>query len=514
MKFRILALAACAALSCTAQAALFGEVFDPAKFTLVEAADGTTSATYNGNAVDTVLVLSGASASSKTLGTFVIEDNCDKSTLSVLWNDAAGANYRAYACDTKAGNIITGGTGTSGGTVGSLVVFKRDTGGSKQGVDPIYVPTKIAAMQLGAFSTTAAGGVNAANNCVATGNAASLNVPSYTCGSTVSVYPDAGTSDVEPAIILNAINAGSGLSAVGTVTSKSIFQQMIGVGVSLTAYRALQQAQGLTGDDAEANRPSLPSDFVASAVLGKLSTSATGKRGWGLVIPTSVDANVTTKQMNICRRAAGSGTQAAANIYFAGNPCSTGKLAPLIATGSLAVTGSSTYVNEGSSSGAVETCLKAADNAGAYAIGHIGRDNDVLAGTASDKKYRFVKLDGAQPEAHVDATTGQCTGARNFAGCNDGKLGRYSYVFESTMQWNNGTPGNAAKVTLLNNIATKGFSASALQGNSAAVVAGVMALPSSYSGAYENLALASANQVYGSRVSRGTSSCSPLLLAK
>jgi hypothetical protein len=87
-------------------------------------------------------------------------------------------------------------------------------------------------------------------------------------------------------------------------------------------------------------------------------------------------------------------------------------------------------------------------------------------------------------------------------------------VFESTMQWNNGTPGNAAKVTLLNNIATKGFSASALQGNSAAVVAGVMALPSSYSGAYENLALASANQVYGSRVSRGTSSCSPLLLAK
>lgn len=514
MKFKLLALAAAAVLSCNAQAALFGGVFNPANFTLVEAADGTTTGTYSGAAVGKVLVISGASASAKTLGTFVIEDNCDKTTLAVMWDSASGSNYRAYACDMKAGNII------NGGTVDSLVVLKRDAGGSLQGVAPIYVPTKINAMRVGAFSTAAVGGVAATNNCTATGNAASLNVPSYLCASTVNVFPDAGTSDVEPAIINNPVNGGTNVIAVGTVTTKSIFQQIIGVATNLKLYRALQATQGLTQDDAEANRPSLPTSFISSAVLGKLSPGA--KKGWelvvnGAVVPGETAATVAARQINVCRRVNGSGTQAAANIMFAENPCSSGGQSSKVSTGtspSIASVGTGTAVFEGSSTGLVETCLgTTAESLGAYAIGHIGRDNDPLIGTVNDKKYRFVKLDGAQPEAHTDTTTGACTAGRNFAGCNDAQSGKYRYVFESTMQYNSGTPGNAAKKVALDNIANNGFKAAQLQGNSAAVIAGVMSLPT-YSGFFENLAVTSNDAIYGSRVTRGANSCSPLYLTK
>jgi hypothetical protein len=503
MKIRTLSLTAAAVvLACSAHATPFGETFNPAKLTIVTAADGSTSGTYNGNPVGQVLFLSGASASAKTVGTFVINDNCDATSLSVLWDSASGSNYRAYACDTKAGNIILN------NAIDSLVVIKRDAGGSAQGVNPILSPAPISFMKVD-------------SSCVATGGVPSLNVPNYTCAGTANYYPDAGLSDVEPGIILDAVNGGStSLVPTGTTTIKSIFQQLIGVTVNTKLYRALQATQGLTQDDDPANRPSLSTDFVSSVVLGKTSSTSTGKRGWGLVVSSTVDPTATTKQVNICRRAAGSGTQAAANIQFAGNPCSSGKQTPLTAQNTPAVIGTSIAVVEGSSTGAVESCMGSIDaltqsgtDNKAYAIGHIGRDNDPFAG-GGDKGYRFVKLDGAQPEAHPDPTTGQCNSTRNFPGCTDAQTGKYSYVYESTMQWNNTTPGNAAKVTALNNIATKGFLPAQLTGNNAAVIAGVMALPTSYSGAFESLALGSASQVYGSRITRGANSCSPVTFQK
>ena len=518
MNFHLLALAAAATLTCSlANAATFGERFDPAKFTLVEAADGSTSGLYNNGAGDQavgkVILLSGASASAKFLGTFVIEDNCDKATLSVLWNDAtAGSSYRAYACDTKAGSII------NGATIDSLLIIKRDTGGSIQGVNPVYNPARINFMKVGAINTSFAGATSSSNNCAAVAlpagkTAPDLNSPNFSCGSTTGLFSDAGFSDLEPEIIFASINGGSTLTpTLGTITRKQVFQQIFGVAANLKLYRALQASQGLTQDDQPANRPSLSSSFVSSALTGKLSTSATGKRGWGTVISAAVDANATTKQVNICRRAAGSGTQAGANAYFAANPCSSGKATPLTAAGAIGVTGTTTAVVEASSAGNVEACLTNIDDlAGgdAYGIGHLTRDLDPLA-NGGDKKYRYVKLDGAQPEAHPNATTGVC----DFAGCQDAQSGKYNYVYESVMLYNSGTPGAAGKKTALDNIAAKAFLPATIAGNDLAVIAGAMALPTTYTGAYESQALGSAAQVYGSRVSRGASSCSPLTLAR
>jgi hypothetical protein len=513
MKLHTIALAAAlVAAAGAAQATAFGGAPDLTKVAIVEAGDGSTSATYNGNAVDNLLLISGASASSRTIGVFVLDDNCDKTTLSVAWDSATGSNYRAYACDAKANNLLGVGAGTS------LIVVKRDAGGSGQGVVPIASPAKISFMNFTGCTAVAGSPVP------------SIAQATYTCTGTSPYYPDAGTSDVEPAIIAATANGGSGnLVVTGSLTTLPIFQQLLGVTVNTKLYRALQATQGLTQDDLPANRPSLPSTFVSAAITGRLTggtAAVESKKGWGLVVSDTVDASVHRKQINICRRNVGSGTQAAAFLRFQELGCTGGALPAFQNTTALAVQGPGTSSNAtaNTSTALVEACmgnvnaLNDATYGAGYAIGHIGRDNDPFAG-GGDKGYRFVKLDGAQPEAHPNTVSGLCDntpggGDRGFAGCTDAQSGRYNYVYESTLQYNSATPGNAGKLSMITNMASKGFTGTALQGNTAAVVAGVMALPTSYTGNFGNLALTDVGRIFGSRVTRAANSCTPLYISK
>ena len=97
-----------------------------------------------------------------------------------------------------------------------------ESSGSAQGVNPIATPAKITF--LSPASCVPASPFPAA---------ASLNVPNYICAGTASYYPDAGTSDVEPAIIVASVNGGTGsLTVTGSMTTTPIFQQIIGVAVN------------------------------------------------------------------------------------------------------------------------------------------------------------------------------------------------------------------------------------------------------------------------------------------
>lgn len=517
MKFQVLAIAAAAALSIATLPAHAGllpaGVPDPAQVVITDTPGSGTTATYNGTAIDKVLMISGASASSRTLGAFVIQDNCDLTQMSVIFNDAAGSAYRGYLCNMKVNNIINGTGNAANGAVGSLLVIKRDAGGSTQGVGPITNPVKITFMNL--------------TSCAATGNAPNVTSPNYLCTGTGSFFPDAGLSDTEPLILANAVNGGTGslvLAPGSALTVKGVFQQIFGVAVNLKAYRALQATQGLTPDDLQANRPSLPSTWVASALSNKLN-GGNSKKGWGMVIDTAaVDPDGHLKQINVCRRVNGSGTQAVSNIQFLGAPCSgAGALGPVANVTPLAINGGGTSANGTTYTSAVlvEGCLAAAEalTAGApeayknsgYALAILGRDTDPIG---TGKPYRFVKLDGLQPEGHPDPGTGVCNTTKNFPGCNDAQQGRYNFVYETTMQWNTVTPGNASKVAALNQIANVGFNAAALKLNTAAVIDGVMAVPSTYAGLYGALPLGSDAQVFASRVGRGGNSCTPLTIAK
>jgi hypothetical protein len=71
-------------------------------------------------------------------------------------------------------------------------------------------------------------------------------------------------------------------------------------------------------------QPTLDTHIRVLAHVGLLSGSTADKRGWNLVIPASVDAGVLSKQVNVCRRVIGSGTQAAFNVEFLNAGCATG----------------------------------------------------------------------------------------------------------------------------------------------------------------------------------------------
>lgn len=512
MNFRLTLVAAASFFATAAQAALLpAGVPNPANVVLSEDANGVVSATYSGAAIDRVLLISGASAPSRTVGAFVIQDNCDTATLSVIFNDVNGTAYRAYLCNMKANNIINGTGNAANGAPASLLLIKRDAGGSGQGVQPIYAVQKIAFMNMTGC------------NAVAGNPTPTLSTPNYLCTGTSNFHPDAGISDVEPAILASTVNAGTGTLpnvAGSTITIRPIFQQLFAVALNLKAYRALQQTQGLPQDDLPQSRPSVPATWVASAVSGQLN-GGNSRRGWGLLISTAVDPEVHNKQINVCRRTSGSGTQAVSNAYFLNAACTNAAFPPLGNGTPLAIVGSGTSaLTTNGSAALVEQCLANADALvpvapstvqNAYAFAVLGRDTDPIG---SARPYRFAKLDGLQPEAHPDPTTGQCTGTKNFPGCDDAQQGRYNLVYETTMQWNSLTPGNAAKLSALNQIANAGFNAAALKQNTPAVIDAVMAPPSTYAGLYGNLPLGSDPQVYASRVTRNGNSCSPLRIVK
>lgn len=460
--------------------------------------------------------ISGASALRLSIGAYV-QEICNPATLHVYFNgtlpvDAAdGVNHRAYACQLNAqvGNYAAG---------TPVVVYKRDQGGSGQGVNPIALNANIAHMKI----------VDDAS-CAVTPNPAfsDIQIPNYLCSGTENRVSDAGISDVEPNILnqtpnladVTAGDPGSGSVAAvdfSNVTVGSFVQGIFGVAVNKQAYLALQKTQGLVAsgataiDEADDKRPSLPTTFVRAMLTGGLSASATNKRGWGLVIDEAVDASVNTRSFNVCRRQPGSGTQAASNIYFAQNPCGADTaVSPLRQASASApthtATGGSYVVNEQSGTGGVETCLGTTVNniSGAYGIAVLGRENNPLA-NGGDKGYRYVKLDGMEP-VRWNATT--LKGATT---------GHYDFVFESTMQYNNINPNlNADKIAFITAIRTGAAKPAALAVADVDTQQGVMSPSGAWTALGQYPALAAAVKPFASRVARTSgNSCTVLKMVR
>lgn len=370
---------------------------------------------------------SGASAIRNIVGQIFLQ-NC-ASNLDIYYSDrAAGGNFtadgangdshRVYTCTLKAeANLETDlkGKGLGGRNV---AFFKRDAGGSAQGVFPVAVPSNSANLAVNGTS------------CVATGNAAAFNAatgvttPSFLCKNSETVRaPELGFSDVEPAFF-KGLNALSGFSSAGLTPAQAsgltvvpTFLTIMGVGVSNALYTALQDAQGTTGV------PTVPRSVIGSLTRGELADPA-GGLGWQALGVADAE-----KQVNICRRAAGSGTQAAANLLFSNFPCSRdAQAAPSVNADSeypntltpASWNDGAFFVYEASSAGNVANCLSNANDAGGYAIGHLSLEN------APTAKWKHVALDGVEPtRANMTA-------------------GKYDYAVESTAQY------RTALITALN----------------------------------------------------------------
>lgn len=486
--------------------------------------------------------IAGASALRLSVAAYVREI-CDAASFHVIWNsNSEGTNHRAYACNlgVRVGNYVAG---------TPVLVYKRDQGGSGQGVNPIATAADQTHMRVvdDATCTAINGGATPATDAA---------VPNYICTGTetTGIKSDAGISDVEPALLQASVNLATfdqtlpnptpnvvplTSAQISALNVAPLAQALFAVAVNKKAYRALQEAQGIIPPggailDVDADQslwtaatlasiPSLPMNFARSVFTGQAAGAAS--RGWDVVIPNvpysldggvtfrpAVDANSNKKTVNICRRTEGSGTQAASNAFFANNPCGVGPAAfnPAgvnfsadTATNVVATVESPTFrVQEATSAGGVENCLGAdadavtggIDNT-AYAIGVLGREANPLRGGA-DLRYRYVRLDGAIPVR------------------SEAKAGRYPFVYEATMQWNNNTlAGQADKIAFLSALRLGFGSPNGLSAVDSDTQQGVMSPPAAYTTTY---AAATGNAaLFGSRVGRlVNNSCAPLRIVK
>lgn len=377
------------------------------------------------NAAGTLKVyMSGASALKNSVGGLFTQ-NCQAATRTDYLLTSDTVNYTIYTCTLNTTNDF--GLGAI-----NVAFQKRDAGGSGQGVYPVANSTAIAFI----------------NPTTCTGPASG----SGTCTGTTNLIPDAGVSDVEPALFAAEANTppefvGQSIAS-GTMTVKPIVQTIFGLGVSNALYLKLQADQGL----AAGVRPS-----VSQAVVGQMLRSGFpyDTQAWKLLLPNTNDGTQNS-QVTICRRVNGSGTQAAANRFFLEYPYNgEGAMLPYSSAdssvGTHGTAAGNLYVVEGSGSGNVRSCLNAANTAGGFAIGHISLENAEEAG------WKFVRIGGQEPSR---ATA---------------RVGKYAYFVESTCQIRNAVTGT--KLTFLNRFCDGAASPVNLQSLSAATQNGVMTPP-------------------------------------
>jgi hypothetical protein len=364
------------------------------------------------------VVLFGASAQTPMVAAYMKNVVCAGATdYDEFWNDASGKNFRAYSCTLAAAHGF--------GKGAHVLVVKRDKDGSIYGVNHVAEGTMGQSMVV---SDAACSTYNHANT------------PAATCGTTTPTKPTAGLSDVEPAqfgklVKINGVasislnqpsgNDDAGNAWITPTTTQlnaldiaSMGQTIFGVAVSRSLRDALQAAQNLNvGSDTESDAPTLGKAFVAGALSGFVRGNQAGYANWSSVTGNAADAS---KQVYVCRRVAGSGTQVSSNLYFleAGVLADTslGMLAPVASGAATNVDGTpfpGLTVNEGSGTGDVETCLTTS-HGNDFALGVVSREKDPLI---NGKAYRFVKIDGSYPKQSL------------------ARIGRYGFVYTSSMQW-------------------------------------------------------------------------------
>ncbi len=328
---------------------------------------------------DIELWVSGASAQDKAFGS-LLGELCVAGSLDTYLDNSAtpGSAQRAFSCNLDSTNV-------AGLSIANpkVLIHKRSAGGSGMGVQPVADGAAIEFMNVNA------------SNCTLTATPKVYSCAYNATTNMVTHVPDAGLSDVEPAMFVG-VNVPAGFLPVtpaqlAKLDVKSVRAGVFGIPVTTALRNALQQAQGKTvGSETEADMPSLSKIQVASlmAVNGVKKWDALYMNGAKLNLVPGVVAPSDLK-VHICRRVNGSGTQAQFNAKFLDNPCTTGALTPANTTNNL--TGPVVVLNSGS--GDVTTCLDTKNTANVWALGVQSTENNANLA----KGYRFIKIDGVAP---------------------------------------------------------------------------------------------------------------------
>jgi hypothetical protein len=254
----------------------------------------------------------------------------------------------------------------------------------------------------------------ALTNCTL-GTAAS-NLNSGTCVGTETKPAYLGLSDVSEAVTraksqLQALASGYtyGVKATGS-------GQGFGVAVSPLLYTALKTDQGL---NAKTGMDAIPS--VSKSQMATLYSS--NETPWNALLPNTPQ----TEALTLARRSTTSGTHAAAEIYFLGNPCTAGN-APLggsiNAFESNQSTGAGRTAYTQTLNSATSNVLASVGSTSIYSIGVVSLENLQPASS-----WKYVKVNGAfpwNPAGTANSDTNQRTNILN---------GTYDFAFETYLFW-------------------------------------------------------------------------------
>lgn len=376
------------------------------------------------------LVVSGSSAQRDTFRD-VLEDTGDglgvckegsfNSYIASDGSTSTSEDFRAYSCTLK-----DGGPGPSFGDPNvtdsiegqNVTVYYRSEGGSVYGVGPLLAANPTFATGVKRLQITNDG------NC-------SLNTITYTCSVAgyvlttdtigtanrlVDDLVEMGVSDVEPILFKNIVHWPSP-SVLGPVPSGTQLTQLTmlnsaSVQANGTVFGIAISNNGVTSGVTNLSRQAVASIFSGTATSwGDIESSG--------AVPGAAAIGTSADTITLCRRGPGSGTQAAAAVYFLNVGCP-GFSVPFR-------TGNGTTVIENSTAQQLQVCLSRP--------GAIGMMN--VLGVPTDpalSHWHFVTLDGV------------AANKRNAA------LGRYGFAFEVTMQIRSGllAPDNALVTDLRN----------------------------------------------------------------
>lgn len=362
---------ACAAMSGQAHAAM-----SAAHQTIVN------DAVANGR----VIFISGASATQKGF-TGIIAKMFTGTPVRLANTTASSKDFEAVA------GVLGADSGAWSGK--NVIVIDRVKGGSVFGVDPVARAQAIESLKVTSATCGSAGAGTAASP--------------YVCSATALadyMVPDAGISDVAPALFVGPVNTEGEVPAP-TLTEAELAE--------LTATPIYSLAFGVPVTSNVPSTVTLNKALVSAIMAGNIGT-------WD-----QVDASMAADDMVVCRRVPGSGTQAVDNLYFGNFPCS-GDAAntpadrdssfvpaynPATKTYTHTANTGGLVVIENSTSGDVRNCMTTAVNGGTYATkdrsgaavtvnfgagGHkaVGvLSMDSLSASTTAAKWQFRSLDGA-----------------------------------------------------------------------------------------------------------------------
>jgi hypothetical protein len=362
---------------------------------------------------------------------------CEPGTLDIYLGTVRGTANRVYYCRTS--------RAVAGVPPGLRLAIYKSSGGSGEGVTPVSAGRPLPFLDLTRLPATASCSAGEAGR--ATADFAAYRNHTPCDGDGRAVVPRAGLSDVNPELV-------GGVTQPLTVRPQN--QIVWGLAVSKSFRNALQTVQGLVPATVPHDDPSRDTESamptMARAQLAAIFAGAV--RSWnefydpkgtplpqssflGLYPPRDPDAagaspgayrpNPTTgSTIYICRRIASSGTQASYEVHYLRARCEAN--APAFVTpddGSDLMSGGDVNrlvrierprgrVFAGLGTGDVRQCLDAHAEFNRWAIGIMSTES---VGNNGNRKFRFIKVDGAAPTLL------------------NAYLGRWPHVTEQSMQW-------------------------------------------------------------------------------